>query len=101
MFEGFCFDKGLLANFNKKSRPYCFLPSVLIGDHCSSGYSYLSLMSEADLEVAVLLHAESVPFSTATSETASPSASLAASLATLSFGNSSSEIGSKCEFTSE
>ena len=35
IFEGFCFDKGSLASFNKKSRPYCFLPSVLIGDHCS------------------------------------------------------------------
>ena len=36
MLQGFCFDKGSLASFNKKSRPYCFLPSVLIGDHCSA-----------------------------------------------------------------
>ena len=28
-------DKGSLANWTKKSRSYCFLPSVLIGDHCS------------------------------------------------------------------
>ena len=28
-------DKGSLANLTKKSRSYCFLPSVLIGDHCS------------------------------------------------------------------
>ena len=33
--SGFVIDRGSCCNFIKNSRSYCFLPSILIGDHWS------------------------------------------------------------------
>ena len=33
---GFCKERGFVCNFIRKSLTYCFLPSLLVGDHWSS-----------------------------------------------------------------